>query len=168
MQHANIDGRSGFRVLSENELTAVSGGFSQADTIYSGGLDDFDYAVAEQFSQTYQSGWVSPDPFGDGSPSIYDRLPSEGIDEHLTDRERAFSLTLQLFGVSAPLAGAIAIATGYLSSTDAKLDFEEFMDKAHELVKETLFGPAPETTGDPVEDIRRAMGPFGGPKFPEM
>ncbi len=167
MLHHNINRKSGFRALSEKELKVVSGGFEEPNNFGGGHLDDYDYLAAVEFSQIYGYNGTGPDSFGDGTRFI-DRLPpDESLDDYLNERERQFSYTLQAFGVPAALAGAIAVITSYLSSIEAKQDLNELVEQAQDLLQEVLFGPANESTGDPAEDIRRALGPLVGPQFPE-
>ena len=61
--------------------------------------------------------------------SLIEKVPDvDAEDLDLNEREQAFAAILQLFGVAGPLAQAIAAASGYLSSLEAKEDLGRIFD----------------------------------------
>lgn len=169
MLQTNMIEKSGFRALSEDELEVVSGGFEAPNNFGGGHLDDYDYLAAQELSQTYDNfGFNSGVPqLGDGSELIKRFQDHSDVESLMTDHEIAYSQTLQVFGVPGPVANVIAVVASYLSSVEAKQDLERFTERVNEVVQDLLFGPPAQTTGNPAEDVRRALGPIAGPQFPE-
>lgn len=179
MLHKNvIEKTNGFRELSDAELEAVSGGgeiIVKGDRKDDGWVgvsaEDMMYLYPELFGNADS---VNGGPVGDGGGdpqglTLLDKVPSliglMGLE--LNEHEKAFSLTLQGLKVPAPLADAIAKASGFLSSTQFKLYLESIAETAPSAITEALFGPPRESSGDTLEDFRNTWGPFLGPQFPE-
>jgi len=187
--HKNvIEQKSGFRSLDDVELEAISGG----RIVVIGDLDDgstkhrpgqffSDLAGVTTFDANRGQGAATGVPIsappsnGAGNQGgeisgndLLDKVPATPDTEDLLDeREELFALELELLGVPGPLAIAIAATTGTLSSVEFKQALNNFVNDTNRAVNEFLFGPPAPTTGNPIDDQRRALGPIVGPAFPE-
>lgn len=182
MLHRNlIETENGFRALTEAELNVVGGGTlpepvidNDGITVFGSGGSDWVSITPDQLAQVgiFMFGSADYDlqadtldaPPDDGGFGLLDRLPSF---IELDERQQAFALVLEALGVPAALAAATAIITSYLSSYEFKAAMGKFFTEMGITITTATFGPPEQSTGDPLEDLRRAYGPMTTPEFPE-
>ncbi len=174
---------SGFREISPEELYAVSGGGDDevgrilvtgereiksnsltTDSLASLGIFGFGTGGYCGLGEGNHFGGGGTGEKGDRGP--IDRIPDIPEDEKkplLTDREKASALVYEKLGVPGPAAVALAKAVGILASYETKAYLDKLAREWTDAMMRGLIGPPAESTGDSLEDFRRAYGPILGP-----